>query len=199
VYYSQEFPTFLDGYNGMSPVMNLTELNLGGRLIPRDVVQGDVKGLTSAMRAITVAGAVISGVTLNVGQQLHPDNAVTPVWRTAVFDAVIGIPFNQTSIAVNVAAQELITSTLMPMLEKLTPGGGSYLNEGDYRQPDFQQAFYGGKYQQLLAIKAKYDPKDLFYAVTAVGSDKWTQEADGRLCRSVTQSPAKRAVAHDHL
>lgn len=72
----------------------------------------------------------------------------------------------------------------MPMLEKLTPGGGSYLSEADFRQPDFQQAFYGSHYSALRDIKRRYDPHDIFYALTGVGSDEWTTDnKDGRLCR----------------
>ena len=81
-----------------------------------------------------------------------------------------------------------MTSKSMPVLERLTPGGGSYLNEADFRQPDFQTAFYGGNYKELQAIKDKYDPQQVFYTLTAVGSDEWTQKADGRLCRSVSSS-----------
>ena len=83
----------------------------------------------------------------------------------------------------NIASQQLLTNDLLPRLENLTPGGGAYLNEGDPYQPDFQQVFYGTNYERLLAIKAKYDPDDIFYAVTAVGSESWGTQADGRLCK----------------
>lgn len=56
--------------------------------------------------------------------------------------------------------------------------------KADFRQPNFQQAFYGANYQTLRQIKAKYDPFDMFYATTAVGSDEWTESSDGRLCRT---------------
>ena len=81
-----------------------------------------------------------------------------------------------------------MTDTLLPRLEQLTPNGGVYLNEADFRQPDFQTSFYGGNYQKLLAIKNKYDPNDLFYALTGVGSERWTQAADGRLCKAGSRS-----------
>jgi hypothetical protein len=82
----------------------------------------------------------------------------------------------------NIANQKLMTNTLMPQLEKLTPGGGAYLNEGNSQQPNYQQVFYGKSYQALQAIKDKYDPDQIFYAVTAVGSDRWKVDASGRLC-----------------
>lgn len=55
--------------------------------------------------------------------------------------------------------------------------------QGDPYQPNWQQTFYGANYQHLRSIKAKYDPNDIFYATTAVGSDEWQVEAPGVLCR----------------
>lgn len=83
----------------------------------------------------------------------------------------------------NIKAQEIITTTFTPKLAELMPGGAAYLNEGDFREPDFQQVFYGANYQRLLGIKHKYDPEDVLYALTAVGSEAWTTEPEGRLCR----------------
>lgn len=73
----------------------------------------------------------------------------------------------------------------MPRLEALSPDGGSYLNEADFNQPNWQKAFYGKNYDKLSAIKDRYDPNGLFYGLTAVGSDKWDNRlnTDGRLCR----------------
>ena len=80
--------------------------------------------------------------------------------------------------------QYKMTDDFIPRLAALTPGGGCYLSEGDFRQPNWQQVFYGANYDRLLSIKQTYDPDHLFYATTAVGSDYWTVEPDGRLCRS---------------
>jgi len=71
----------------------------------------------------------------------------------------------------------------VPALEAITPGGGAYVNEGDFRQPGFQDVFYSSNYNTLLAIKDKYDPESLFYGLTAVGSERWMSRPDGRLCR----------------
>lgn len=76
-----------------------------------------------------------------------------------------------------------MTNDLVPALEAITPGGGAYLNEADFRQPGFQDVFYGDSYSALLAIKEKYDPEGLFYALTGVGSERWASRPDGRLCR----------------
>lgn len=82
------------------------------------------------------------------------------------------------------AAQDQITNDFLPRLEDLTPGGGAYLNEGDYQQPEWQSVFYGKNYRALTAIKDRYDPFHLFYATTAVGSEYWAPQVDGRLCKA---------------
>jgi hypothetical protein len=83
---------------------------------------------------------------------------------------------------VNIANQALMTDTLIPALEAVSPGSGAYLNEGNFQQQDFQQVFYGDKYLELLVMN-KYDPGHIFYGLTAVGSEFWVEEDDGRLCR----------------
>jgi hypothetical protein len=44
---------------------------------------------------------------------------------------------------------------------------------------------YGVNYEALLNIKDKYDPDQIFYAITGVGSERWYEDKDkgGRLCR----------------
>lgn len=82
------------------------------------------------------------------------------------------------------AYQKLMTNTVMPALEAVTPGSGAYMNEADFLQPGFQQAFFGSKYKRLLEIKKKYDPDSLFYATKGVGSEAWTVVEDGHMCRT---------------
>ena len=82
-----------------------------------------------------------------------------------------------------IADQDKLTTQFIPRLAALTPGGGAYLSEGDYRQPNFQEVFYGSNYGRLLSIKNKYDPNYIFYAVTAVGSEYWSSDDEGRLCK----------------
>lgn len=59
----------------------------------------------------------------------------------------------------------------MAILRAATPGAGSYLNETDYFEPDWQHAFWGDHYDRLLAIKRKYDPRNVFTCHHCVGSE----------------------------
>lgn len=92
-------------------------------------------------------------------------------------------PYDRTNFESNIAAQRVITEELGPVLEAITPGGGAYLNEANFNQPDWQNTFYGCNYPRLLDIKRKYDAEDIFWAQTAVGSENWKVAEDGRLCR----------------
>jgi len=92
-------------------------------------------------------------------------------------------PYNRLDFAANVAARQKVTKVLVPKLADITPGGAAYLNEADGNEPNFQRVFYGDNYPRLRAIKRKYDPLDLFYGPTAVGSEDWESTTEGRLCR----------------
>lgn len=78
-----------------------------------------------------------------------------------------------------VTAREAETHAAMAMeqLLRIAPRPGSYNNESDYFQADWQTAFWGTNYQRLLAIKRRYDPLGLFLVHHGVGSEKWS--ADG--------------------
>lgn len=174
----------------MNPPSNVTEFNIGGRPIPRSLAASNSSAatLTKALKFINDNGGVVSGVSVNVSQgATYPDqNSVNPVWRDALFDAVIGTPWLEAPeyYQSDISGQAQITNLLLPQLENITPNGGAYINEGDFRQPNWQQTFYGANYDRLKSIKAKYDPWQAFYAVTGVGSESWTETSDHRLCRT---------------
>ncbi|PYI08007.1 FAD-binding domain-containing protein [Aspergillus sclerotiicarbonarius CBS 121057] len=138
--------------------------------------------------AILNQNAVVSGYNMNVSRQksVHP-NSANPAWRNAAVSVVLGIPFSYTDTQQNLAGQKLMTEVLVPELEALgLPGEltGAYLNEADFNTPHWQEAFYGAPYARLGAVKDKYDPDQIFYGRTAVGSERWVEQADGRLCRA---------------
>jgi hypothetical protein len=91
VYYIDQFSTFYDAYEAMNPPSNITAFQLGGRLIPRSLVESDSAGLTAALRNANNMGAVISGVSVNVTRKPDsPSNSVNPAWRAAVMDLLLG-------------------------------------------------------------------------------------------------------------
>lgn len=94
-------------------------------------------------------------------------------------------PYNSTESPGEISTvTNKVTNNWVAALRELAPDSGAYLNEADPNEPDWQTAFYGANYQTLLSIKKKYDPDNIFYAKTAVGSEAWTELSDGRLCAS---------------
>lgn len=64
-----------------------------------------------------------------------------------------------------------VTAAVAP-INALVPGAGSYVNEGDYFERDWQQRFWGANYARLLAIKHAYDPSNVFTCHHCVGSER---------------------------
>jgi hypothetical protein len=131
------------------------------------------------IRAATVDGA--------------PPSATVPVWRIATMFAIVGTMWDATLSKTEVdVINRRVTEQWTASLRSLTPGGGTYGNEADVMDPDFQKAFYGyDNYLRLTSIKQSLDPWGLFYAPTGVGSENWvvTDQTDyvlkqtGKLCR----------------
>jgi len=63
----------------------------------------------------------------------------------------------------------------MNAIRKLLPNVASYVWETDFSQPNWQEAFWGGNFPRLRAVKDKYDPVGLFFLHH--GSEDWS--ADG--------------------
>jgi Berberine and berberine like len=76
------------------------------------------------------------------------------------------------------ALRRNFTDTVRPVLSNLAGGAssGSYSNEADVREPNFQVTFYGPNYSRLESIKVVYDPNDLFIVPTGVRSEHWDAE-----------------------
>ncbi|KAK4160556.1 putative FAD-linked oxidoreductase [Cladorrhinum sp. PSN259] len=184
-YAPKAYDNFQDAFVTLNPYQNITEFNIGGRLIPHSLVSNpkSAGSLSDAIKKITTSGGIFAGVSADVSKPPPVPNSANPEWRKSVFLAFYGIPYDRTSIATNVASQKIVTEILTPPLEALTPGGGAYLNEADIYQPNWQSNFYGSNYPRLLLIKNKYDPAGAFWAPTAVGSEGWSVASDGRLCK----------------
>ena len=188
------FPTYFEAFStyfGPLPYGTYASAQVqGGRLMPRSVVESNNDGLTAALKKITASGPyTVIGVAVNVSHAVAGNspstNAVLPNWRDSLITFIVFAEWNfSLPLAQNAAKETEITQVIVPTLEAISPGAGAYLNEADPNQPDWQNAFYGSNYDALKAVKKKYDPLNLFYATTAVGSEAWAVASDGRLCRS---------------
>ncbi|KAH6689910.1 FAD binding domain-containing protein [Plectosphaerella plurivora] len=181
-----EFPTYRDHYDkyfGPLPIGNIQVgiAQYGGRLIPRE----SINNITSFARTIgSHEGAIFIGVGTDVSS-FGGDNSVLPAWRDTLVHATLTTPWSfEAPWADMLAAQDLMTEVLIPEIEALTPGGGVYMNEADFRQPRWQEEFFGANYAKLKCVKQKWDPEGFFYALNGVGSEQWAVAGDGRMCRA---------------
>jgi hypothetical protein len=63
-----------------------------------------------------------------------------------------------------------VTAAMAP-IRAITPNAGSYVNETDYFEEDWQESFWGDNYERLLSVKRRYDPDNLFRVHHGVGSE----------------------------
>jgi FAD/FMN-containing dehydrogenase len=93
--------------------------------------------------------------------------ALTASWQQYAFP---GVPGREPD-AENAALGARLVGQTMDALRALAPGAGSYLNETDYFEPDWQDSFWGPNYPRLLEIKRRYDPQNIFRVHHGVGSE----------------------------
>lgn len=162
---------------------------LSSRLIDRATVQN----YTAMREAVDIVGGVDAEYVTNVidlvsGGQVFADAADTtsglnPAWRISNYLVTIsrGVALNATNEE-RFAVMDDITYVKGAALKALAPDTGGYIYEGDRNNADWQTAFYGSKYVDHLAAKKKYDPDNVFYCATCVGSDAFVERPDAPLC-----------------
>ncbi|KAL6812829.1 hypothetical protein GGI42DRAFT_364234 [Trichoderma sp. SZMC 28013] len=107
-------------------------------------------------------------------------------------EGIAGLPGQNTLAVIDITSGGAAAKDL-PLSEDVTyhkgkaqvafaPDTGSYLNEGNWLDPDYLTNQFGAILPILEATKKKDDPADLFYCPTCVGSQHWEEEEDGHLC-----------------
>jgi FAD/FMN-containing dehydrogenase len=120
-----------------------------------------------------LSGAAPEAVVRDRGTAINPAVfdaaalALTVSWQQYAFP---GVPGHEPD-AENAALGARLVGQTMDVLRMLTPGAGSYVNETDYFEPDWQDSFWGPNYPRLLEIKRRYDPQNIFRVHHGVGSE----------------------------
>ncbi|KAI0064118.1 FAD-binding domain-containing protein [Artomyces pyxidatus] len=160
---------------------------MGSRLIQATAYQGNVDSIGDAVTKILdhgipgFYGHMVCGG--KVAENANISSAVTPKWRTAKAHVLISQAWaDSTPPPIVEQIRHNFTYQSMPLLINITgeTDSGSYSSEADVLEPNFQTTFFGPNYARLSAIKAVYDPNDLFIVGAGVGSEKW--DAAG-MCR----------------
>ncbi|KAH6667575.1 hypothetical protein B0J14DRAFT_620065 [Halenospora varia] len=152
------------------------DLILGSRLL-------DEKALSSNATALKEAIYFTSGKGVHDVVPRGGSNAVNPAWRKAYVHVVQAATYPALDPVAAKAAQNTLTNTNVAALRKLAPDMGSYVNEADANEPDYQHAFWGANYDRLKWIKRDVDPDDVLWCHPCVGNERWKIDDSGRLCR----------------
>ncbi|KAG0040410.1 hypothetical protein BGZ83_002550 [Gryganskiella cystojenkinii] len=164
---------------------------LGSRLIPHVMFQSDhgidllsstvakvQKDLTGVWSQAGILMEFVGGGQVSQGNS--QDTSVLPAWRDALVLVIGIIEWNDdTPFSTQLAHQQKLTKSI-DHLRNITPGGGTYQNEADPNEPDWQESFFGANYPRLRSIHDKYDPDGLFVCRRCVGSEDWDNDM---LCR----------------
>ncbi|KAK3361327.1 hypothetical protein B0T24DRAFT_585916 [Lasiosphaeria ovina] len=173
----------------------------GSRLFPRANWDNDTIYNTTlaAIRTVVEAGYTFHGINHQPTYKIagFPGNttAISPNWRAAIMHADIfdyslfgggggGGGFGGASSAPAspeaVKAGHAKFNSYMDVIRAATPAGGSYFNEADVQEPNWQRSFFGANYARLARVKRARDPWGLFWAPTMPGSEAWAvTTADG--------------------
>ncbi|KAF2185883.1 FAD binding domain-containing protein [Zopfia rhizophila CBS 207.26] len=197
-YYESFYPAYMDAWGKrLFPVGSVKSLP-GNRLLPRRNFEDPAKfnATFDVLRRHVEAGSHLGGYHQAPRNRANVDNAVSSAFRDLISFLITSspqLPDNTTPEQMKIASDELTNNILKPWREvaPASEGGGSYLNEASVMEPDWQASFYGKQYPGLLKVKKKWDPRSVFYATTAVGSEEWevqdgeqgVQTQNGRLCR----------------
>lgn len=97
------------------------------------------------------------------------DAAVQVILGSSQAPAFPGVDGHEPDLERGREAAESLNKAIR-IIRDATPGAGTYSNEADYFEPEWQQAFWGTNYDRLLEIKRKVDPDNVFRVHHGVGS-----------------------------
>ncbi|KAI1859837.1 hypothetical protein JX265_010286 [Neoarthrinium moseri] len=195
------YESFHEGWIATWPdehlVVTVPTITEGSRLFPRELFTNPegIENSLQAIRTVSERGYDITGFALAPRNPFHVDNSVNPALRNALGHFSSGVVFAEHSTSEQMAAtQAELMNNILDVWREVAPSekmGGSYLNEANIMEPNWQDDFYGLNYPELLRIKRTYDPYSVFYATTGVGSEDWEVRSmeqgirtqNGRLCR----------------
>ena len=152
---------------------------LAARLIPRDIftkpetvgslVNAVIDGMEQARSLLNLTGVQVELETPVTNFDSEQMTSAHPAWRSSLWNLIhVGEWEEPLAPAIHEKVMTGFLKILDP-IKKLSPGGGAYLNEAHYMEPDWQETFFGSNYNRLLEVKNRYDPTHIFDCWKCVG------------------------------
>lgn len=188
-----DFPTYDAYYNTLSGVVTPVGQTaaLGSRFLDRQALTGNATALMDMLT--TTAGKPEQATSNNIvfvggGQVFNdasdPFSGANPAWRKAYIHNIVARGWaSGSSNATIQGVYDDITTNKVRAMKDLAPDTGCYMNEADRFDHDYMADFYGKHARTLAKIKRRRDPEGVFYCPTCVGSQDWTVQTNGGLCR----------------
>jgi FAD/FMN-containing dehydrogenase len=120
-----------------------------------------------------LAGASAEATSRDRATSINPavfDAACLLLTASNQLDAFPGVAGREPDMTTARTSSDRVRRAMEP-IRTVTPTSGSYVNETDYFETDWQQSFWGDNYPRLLAVKRQYDPTNLFRVHHGVGSE----------------------------
>ncbi|KAL2192505.1 hypothetical protein P885DRAFT_72919 [Corynascus similis CBS 632.67] len=182
----KDFPTFYDLYVDLfEPEASGSSALTGGWMFNHEDVATNNDGIIEAFKTVLsprpdLFGFVI-GHLFNPGYGAPKSNSAThPSWRNATDFVITVLPVPAgASLAQKADLQNVLTNTIDDALRQASTSGCTYVNEADPYQPNWQSHFWGSQYPKLKALRKKWDPLGIFYAVSTPGTEDWEVIQDG--------------------
>ncbi|KFZ17739.1 hypothetical protein V502_04430 [Pseudogymnoascus sp. VKM F-4520 (FW-2644)] len=189
-----EYTTFDDAWSAAFPVeiVGRDSSILASRLFQKSAWLNEtiLNSTFDAWKAAAVEdGDLLLNFNLAAPNVNGVDNCILPAWRGAILHSIAEASWVDPASNATILAVRDGLSNRMLQWKAITPDSGAYAGEGDRDEVDFQQNFFGANYPRLLGIKQSVDPKNVFWARNAVGSESLSvvqhdivNDENGRLC-----------------
>ncbi|ERF73264.1 hypothetical protein EPUS_03096 [Endocarpon pusillum Z07020] len=166
------FPTWIDYCNAFLMDLNIaTNVIDISRLLTSDDLLERTNKLVDVIFEFDEFSAGFNFIG-KVNSAERDNTAVHPTWKDSRALFSLGTDWADDASAEEKLRKKLQAVEISKRLGDIVgPDGGTYVNEANPYEPDWQNVFWGPKYDRLLSIKKRIDPTNLFVCNRCVGTD----------------------------
>ncbi|KIX03880.1 uncharacterized protein Z518_07433 [Rhinocladiella mackenziei CBS 650.93] len=145
----------------------------------------DASRLLTPDMAFNKADQIVD-MMLDLGEEYYPffnfigkvnsaernNTSVHPIWREGRAIMSFGTDWEDTAPEAEKHQKRLLLVDMSKRWSKIAgPNEGTYVNEANPFEPNWQKVFWGSNYERLMKIKKQKDPTNLFVCNRCVGTD----------------------------